>query len=226
MSKIKKNIALIFEDEKKSKELLESYNLLFDYIGAINNELRRTIETAIKPPIYQEENLEWENEENEKNAYVFKLIDNSIIYYYVCFDNKGEVKQYNCSYISGSFNDDDYDNMINYLNKDDESKITESKNDDNVIKETLLNRYLTTKKVAEEVQLSIKEVSNNPIIIRIDRDSSNCSFVHPENHLTINNIENSRFKVNNDICILNFIVFILDLIYGIKQENFNQFLTI
>lgn len=66
----------------------------------------------------------------------------------------------------------------------------------------------------------------HPIVIRIDRDVANAECNHPENHLTINNIKNSRFRVENIINIFDFVVFVLDILYGVKAQDSKQFISL
>ena len=71
---------------------------------------------------------------------------------------------------------------------------------------------------------SLVDLAKNPLYIRCDYDRTSISETHPEYHLTINFIKDSRFRIDSEFSFFDFVVFVLDLVYGKKPANPLQFI--
>jgi hypothetical protein len=154
-----------------------------------------------------------------------KLVDNSIIQVNYIFDYHSNLIVHNLTYISGKFEMDDINGFAELVPDEEIEKLHDISGVEFVnaiITYNLVERFY----VPETIINSILSLQLNPISFRFDLDKRIlASEDHPQVHLTINNIESSRFFVDKELSISDFIIFILDLIYGIKPNIRQQHLV-
>ncbi len=229
MNKLKKKQNECSLVEREAKRFLETFSILEEYKNTIIDYQNKTIKTISNPchsfDLFSNSNLYEINQDN----FTFKLIDNSIIYYYITFDRTGNILKSSFSYVSGHYREENINNMSDSMNDEEIDEIIKNYGNDFIndeIEDYIIDTYYSRKKIQSEIIESIKKINRNSIVIRIDRDVENSNYNHPENHLTINNIENSRFKVCDIVSIYDFVVFIMDIMYGVKLENSSQYISL
>lgn len=169
----------------------------------------------------------------KKNSrcYVFKLIDNSIVTIYYLTDKNGKPIRFSYTFCSCPFLIDllieEEDNLPNETLVDIDGSLKESLSEEELkelyLNEDLRNYFKNSCELEEKMVSTLVDLSKNPVYIRCDYDSENVSKYHPEYHLTLNFISESRFHIDSNFSFLDFIVFIMDIVYGIKQEKPYQF---
>lgn len=165
------------------------------------------------------------------HCYVLKLIDNSIITMYYLTDKNGKPTRFSYTFCSCPFLIDllieEEDNLPNNTLIDVDDSLKESLSNEELkelyLNEDLRNYFKNSCELEEKMVSTLIDLSKNPVYIRCDYDSENISKNHPEYHLTLNFISESRFHIDSSFSFLDFIVFIMDIVYGIKQEKPYQF---
>lgn len=226
MNKFEKRKNSLLKCEEKAYKYLESLNMLEEYHH--NKMINRSICTSKTP------HIDYSNCKNENiyqkncNCFTFKLVDKSIIYYKIDINSNGEIIKSNYCYFSYLYNEDSYTNIIEYLSSEQVDNLPQSQDDCMVSQEELedyiLRCYLKNKKLNDSIIENILKLSRNMVSIRVDSDKNNSTQNHPLNHLTLNGIKNSRFKISNTLSIYDFVCFILDLVYG-EKNNEGQYIV-
>ena len=158
------------------------------------------------------------------SCFVFKLIDESIFGIYVLVDEEGLILKSSFSFCSCPILKDILiDEQGNYTIEELEEL------DDDEPKESLLDNELKcffNDKCEKDGKLirSLIDLAKNPLYIRCDYDRTCVSETHPEYHLTINFIKDSRFKIDSEFSFFDFVVFILDIVYGKKPDSPSQYI--
>ena len=157
--------------------------------------------------------------------FIFKLIDDSIFNIYVMTDKNGTAIKSSFSFCScPCIKDILIEEQGNY-----KFEISDEFNDGDDQKESLFTRELYCYFIAkcnkdDRLVSSLIDLAKNPLYIRCDYDSTCSSEEHPEYHLTINFIKDSRFKIDSKFSFFDFVIFILDLVYGKKSISTSQFI--
>ena len=160
---------------------------------------------------------------NKGNA-IFELTDGSIITFYTYFDKQSQ-QMIRFSY--GFCSCTSFDEMLLYdLIKAGGLPERQSPDPDSYggnKSPTFLLRQYYAKEFPNnlDLQKTLLTLAENPIYIRCDFDSKGESPRHPKYHLTLNLIEQSRFKISDDFSFCDFIVFVLDVVFGIKNTKAN-----
>lgn len=162
---------------------------------------------------------------NNSSCFVFKLIDDSIITLFILLSNEGIIEKFSYGFCSCPIMKDilieEYDNLP-IREYDINSDIKDQKD---YLFTQELKLYFTNKCQNDSKLLdSLIDIAKNPIYIRCDYDSVMSSEHHPEYHLTVNFIKESRFKIDSGLTFYDFVVFILDVVYGKKEEHPHQFI--
>ena len=215
---IQKNIIY---DIKETEKILFQYKLIEDIRGVSCDDYSvKTINSPYFDKKYTNNALYWEK--NIDN-YTFKLVDKSIIYFR--FDIKSnDIVKANINYISGIFLEKDYNEIIHTISDDEIEDVLDYERND--FEDFLIKRYLEKKRLSDNVIENILKLNRNITTIRLDIDIEAARENHPEIHLTLNNIKNSRFKVDKKYLVSDFICFILDIIYGIKINGRKGFISL
>ena len=222
MSKLTKNINKIKSDIEKAKKILEEKQILKEYREyAFCGNCIFTKRAPLSD--YSNKKNEVNRDDNIEN-FTFKLVDNSVIYFKMDLGAKGELLKGCIAYISGSFNDIDYNSFVDELNEEQEETYCELRGED--VQDFLIKNHICKQGTDENIVDNILKLNRNMIVIRVDIDEESSSDAHPITHLTINNIKNSRFKINKKVFVSDFISFIMDLIYGIKNKKRDDVLNI
>lgn len=169
---------------------------------------------------------------NNSHCYAVKLVDNSIITLYLLTDKKGKPTRFSYAFCSCPF-------LIDLLIEEEENLPNNppvrfsGPGKESLSKEELKEFYLNEDlkyyfkelcELEDKMVSTLIDLSKNPIYIRCDYDSENDSLYHPKHHLTLNFISESRFCVDSNFTFLDFVIFIMDAIYGVKQDKPYQFI--
>lgn len=167
-----------------------------------------------------------------QDSFLFKLIDGSIIQAGFVFDKRNrKIIHYRMVYISSPFDDDQMNAFSEVIPESEKENIfcdDQDKTKTNIISfyfDKIFDRFQLEE---EKIQLieSFIALSRNPIIIRFDYDEDCSAKNHPLAHITINNYPHSRFKIYDMIDISRFVIFVLDIVYGIKFDSGNRNLSV
>ena len=218
--------------EKNQQRLLDKLNickeeaknlLLSNFLFLDENKLG--IKNGTIVPLGSENEFEKCNEiiefyEKNHTNFVFKLSDESIFTVYIVTDNLGNEVNFSYTFCSCPVLKD---TMIDNIKKELKYPQDVEENPLSPFDIDLYNYFYDSKK-SEKLITNLIDLAKNPIYIRCDYDSKNASAIHPEYHLTLNFISDSRFKIDKKFSFKDFVVFILDSVYGIKTETSSQYI--
>lgn len=202
-----------------AKELLLKHSLLMDF-QKLTAQGTEVFPTGHNCPWRITKSVR-EHYKDNRGSFVFKLMDLSIFTLYVQCGKK-EVERFSFGYCSCPEYDEAWllDNQpTEVLDRAQGIEVPAQNSED-----TLLRGYLEPLFPGKSSLVdSIVALSKNPISIRCDYDSGKDTDQHPRYHLTINFIEDSRFKIDSEFSYFDFVLFVLDLVYGIKLAEGAQF---
>ena len=167
---------------------------------------------------------------NNSSCFAFKLIDGSIITAYLLTDKKGNLVQSSYGFCSCPFVEEILkENLDEFFNKMhvDLSTIDEIGDKKAFFLERDLNDYFSSICNSDtKLVKCIIDLAKNPVYFRCDYDKNKATNQHPKYHLTLNFIHESRFKIDKEFTILDFVNLVLDMVYGKKEPHSNQFLRV
>ena len=172
---------------------------------------------------------------NNSPCFAIKLIDESIFTLYALTNGKGDLVRFSyafcsCPYLLDLLNEKEDFQLNNKLRAFGSAGTmggfgkTEGNAKETMFEALLFDYFRDPCKEDETLIKSIIDLARNPIYLRCDFDSENISEFHPEFHLSLNFLSESRFRVDEEFTFFDFVTFILDAVYGKKELETRQFI--
>lgn len=226
---------IIFNQINKYKR--QAYELLINnrLFKAENNLVIKgtAITAGSEEGEYKRSHVLTEFYKNNSSCFLFKLIDDSIITLYLLTDSSGALIKFSygfcsCPYVQDilieELDDETNNLLVNKYPLNDDEYNRDFNNKEELLTNELKIHFEKCCNGDKKLVSSMMDLARNPIYIRCDYDSKNVSDNHPEYHLTLNFITESRLKIDANFSFLDFVIFILDIVYGKKQNPCFQFM--